>query len=324
MSARNAVLSRQWVRLMVGFLEGLKLTLRTARRRPVTAQYPEPEKRQPVQDRFMGFPALTWDYEVVEPYCTGCMVCVRDCPTQCMSAEMKDNPKAAEGTSSRRKIIDWFEINLGRCILCGICVDVCNFDAIEMSHEHELSKYERDGNRADLDRLLELGREYQTEVDWKPTQPEKNSGVPKQGAKRLAAAKSAVTDAEAKPSGEMTKEERLAAARARVAAKKQAQASGDAVAQVPSDAAAKAKSDMTPEERVAAARAKAAAKKQAQESDDTVAQAPSDAAAKAKSDMTPEERVAAARARAAANKQAEAPGEVDAKTEENPNEGIVD
>ncbi|GIS64168.1 MAG: hypothetical protein CM1200mP3_04160 [Chloroflexota bacterium] len=29
----------------------------------------------------------------------------------------------------------------------GDMVDVCNFDAIEMSHEHELSKYERNGNR---------------------------------------------------------------------------------------------------------------------------------------------------------------------------------
>ena len=286
---------------MVGFLEGLKLTLRTARRRPVTAQYPEPEKRLPVQDRFMGFPALTWDYEVVEPYCTGCMVCVRNCPTQCMSAEMTDNPKAAEGTSSRRKIIDWFEINLGRCILCGICVDVCNFDAIEMSHEHELSKYERDGNRADLGRLLELGKEYQAEVNWKPTQPEKNSGVPKQRTERPAAA-----DAGGKPSSEMTKEERLAAARARAAAKKQTQASGDAISETSPDATAKAKSDMTPEERLAGARARAAAKRQPQASEDAVAETPPDATTKAKSDMTPEERVAAARARAAAKKQTQA------------------
>ncbi len=135
---------------MIGFLDGLLVTLKTAGRRPVTAQYPDPEKRTQVAQRYMGFPALLWDYDVDEPYCTGCMVCVRNCPTQCMSAEMKDNPKNAEGTSRRRKIIDVFEINLGRCILCAICVDVCNFDAIEMSHEHELSKYQHNSNRADL------------------------------------------------------------------------------------------------------------------------------------------------------------------------------
>ena len=163
---------------MIGFLEGLVVTVKSALRRPVTAQYPDPSKRMPVAEAFMGFPALTWDNDVQEPYCTGCMVCIRDCPTQCMSATMKDNPKHAEGTSRRRKIVQEFEINLGRCILCGICVDVCNFDAIEMSHEHELSKYERNGNRVDLPPLLEMGRTYQAETGWSPTQPEKNSGVP--------------------------------------------------------------------------------------------------------------------------------------------------
>ena len=163
---------------MANFLDGLKITLKTARRKPVTAQYPEPDKRLEVQERFMGFPALTWDGDVSEPYCTGCMVCIRNCPTMCMSAKMKDNPLHAEGKSRRRKIIDEFEINLGRCILCGICVDVCNFDAIEMSHEHELSKYERDGNRADLPALLAMGMQYQAASGWQPKQPQKNSGVP--------------------------------------------------------------------------------------------------------------------------------------------------
>ena len=70
--------------------------------------------------------------------------------------------------AGRRKIVERFEINLGRCIVCGICVDVCNFDAIEMSHEHELSKFARNGNRADLDKLIDMGWNYQQEVGWKP------------------------------------------------------------------------------------------------------------------------------------------------------------
>ncbi len=163
---------------MIGFLGGLYVTLKTAFRKPVTDQYPDPEERHQVDLRYMGFPALLWDHDVPEPYCTGCMVCIRACPTQCMSAEMTDNPKYADETSRRRKIVETFEINLGRCILCGICVDVCNFDAIEMSHDHELSKYERNGNRVDLDALLDMGRSFQTETSWSPTNPAKNSGVP--------------------------------------------------------------------------------------------------------------------------------------------------
>ena len=151
---------------MLGNLKGLATTLVSFFRPVVTADYPK--KHLPVNPRFMGFPVLIWDEKVVEPYCTGCMVCIRNCPTQCMGATMKDNPLFAEGKSTRRKIVDEFEINLGRCILCGICVEVCNFDAIEMSHEHELSVVARNGNRANLERLLEMGQKYQKETDWKP------------------------------------------------------------------------------------------------------------------------------------------------------------
>jgi hypothetical protein len=48
-----------------------------------------------------------------------------------------------------------------------------------MSHEHELSKYERNGNRVDLGRLIEMGSQYQQKVKWSPKEPEKNSGLPK-------------------------------------------------------------------------------------------------------------------------------------------------
>ena len=151
---------------MLGNLKGLMTTLAEFFRPVVTAQYPK--EHLPVAPRFMGFPVLTWDEKVGEPFCTGCMVCVRYCPTQCMSATMIDNPLFKEGKSKRRKIMEEFEINFGRCIVCGICVDVCNFDAILMSHEHELSVVSRAGNRANREQLLKMGREYQQQSGWKP------------------------------------------------------------------------------------------------------------------------------------------------------------
>ncbi|MFN3974109.1 MAG: NuoI/complex I 23 kDa subunit family protein [Dehalococcoidia bacterium] len=151
---------------MLASLKGLLLTMRTTFRRPVTAQYPK--EHLPIQPRYMGFPALTWDHKVGEPYCTACMVCVRNCPTQCMKATMKDNPLYKEGRSPRRKIVEAFEINLNRCILCGICVEVCNFDAIVMSYEHELSTFQRNGRRVNLQQLLEMGKRYQALAGWRP------------------------------------------------------------------------------------------------------------------------------------------------------------
>ena len=81
---------------------------------------------------------------------------------------MMDNPLHADGKSHRRKMVESFEINLGRCILCGICVEVCNFDAITMSHEHEISTYARDGRRVDMPVLLDKGRDFQAESGWRP------------------------------------------------------------------------------------------------------------------------------------------------------------
>ena len=154
---------------MLSSVKGMMITLISTLKgfsQPVTRQYPTTPT--PVQPRFMGFPALTWDGNVGEPFCTGCMVCIRNCPTQCMSATMKDNPLNQEGKSHRRKIVDEFEINLNRCILCGICVEVCNFDAIVMSHEHEASVFERNGDRVDLVPLLEMGKKYQEQTGWVP------------------------------------------------------------------------------------------------------------------------------------------------------------
>jgi NADH-quinone oxidoreductase subunit I len=176
---------------MLGSIKGLKVTLSTMMRKPVTAQYPISSKRLDIEKRFMGFPALLWDDSNNEPYCTGCMVCVRECPTQCMSATMTDNEKFAEEKSTRKKIIDSFEINLSRCIVCGICVDVCNFDAIEMSHEHELSKFQRNANRANLESLLDMGKAFQSKINWKPTQV-KNIGDPSLRGRLQAEAKAKV------------------------------------------------------------------------------------------------------------------------------------
>jgi NADH-quinone oxidoreductase subunit I len=113
---------------MKGLLKGLATTLSTAMRKPVTVQYPDVHHPLPVRQR--SFPVLTWDFDHDEPFCTGCNVCIRNCPVDCMSATMQDNPKYAEGTSNRRKIVEKFWIDYARCMRCNICVEVCPFEAL--------------------------------------------------------------------------------------------------------------------------------------------------------------------------------------------------
>jgi len=126
---------------MIGILRGLATTLSTNFRKPVTVQYPN--ERLPLPSRPRGFPHLIWDSEVGEPKCTGCGVCARNCPNGSITVTMKDNELAKEGKSARRKIVDEFTLDIGRCIQCTICVEVCAFDAIEMSDEYEWGAYSR-------------------------------------------------------------------------------------------------------------------------------------------------------------------------------------
>ena len=140
---------------MIGVLKSLMVTMSTMTRKPVTIQYPTEHRKVPERDR--AFPILLYDFEVDEPFCTGCHACERACPVECMTVTMKDNPKHADGTSKRRKIIDEFYIDYGRCMRCNICVEVCNFEAIAMNNTwagHELSRFDRNELVLDLSELL--------------------------------------------------------------------------------------------------------------------------------------------------------------------------
>ncbi len=163
---------------MLGVLRSMLTTLSTTMRRPVTRQYPE--SHRPIPERERAFPLLLWDHGVDEPYCTGCQACERACPCKCMTVTMKDNPRQAEGTSKRRKIVDTFWIDYGRCMRCNICVEVCNFDAIAMNNTWtgiELSAYDRHDLVMDLDELLALSRAGGI-VPWAEYVGEENQKLP--------------------------------------------------------------------------------------------------------------------------------------------------
>ncbi len=55
-------------------------------------------------------------YRILEDACTGCMVCARNCPVDAISGE-------------RRQL---HTIDPDLCIRCGICDQVCNFNAVEV------------------------------------------------------------------------------------------------------------------------------------------------------------------------------------------------
>lgn len=68
--------------------------------------------------------------------CTSCMLCVRECPAWCIDvvAHTEADPTAPAYSNARRdsttKVLESFTIDFGSCMWCGICIDVCPFDAL--------------------------------------------------------------------------------------------------------------------------------------------------------------------------------------------------
>ncbi|MEV4579490.1 4Fe-4S binding protein [Nonomuraea jabiensis] len=103
-------------------------------RKSVTQQYPEVKPALPPRSR--GVIAL------VEENCTSCMLCARECPDWCIYIDShKETIPAPEGGRPRqRNVLDRFAIDFSLCMYCGICIEVCPFDALFWSPEFEYAE----------------------------------------------------------------------------------------------------------------------------------------------------------------------------------------
>jgi NADH-quinone oxidoreductase subunit I len=132
-----------------GLLKGLGVTFRTMSRRSATAQYPHVRPELPARTR--GVIAL------VEENCTVCMLCARECPDWCIYIDShKETVAPKEGGRARtRNILDRFAIDFALCMYCGICVEVCPFDALYWSPEFEYAEYTHEPLTHEKERLRE-------------------------------------------------------------------------------------------------------------------------------------------------------------------------
>jgi NADH-quinone oxidoreductase subunit I len=139
-----------------GFVKGLAVTLRTMTRRSVTRQYPDVPPDLPPRSR--GVIGL------LAENCTSCMVCARECPDWCIYIESHKEtlPPATPGGRERtRNTLDRFAIDYSLCMYCGICVEVCPFDALFWSPEFEYAAHD----------ITELTHEADVLREWMWTVP---------------------------------------------------------------------------------------------------------------------------------------------------------
>ena len=136
---------------------GIKTLIPAPTTGAVTVQYPH-EKEEPTA-RARGVIALKADN------CTVCMLCSRSCPDWCIYIEghkTKAPPRRPGGKERTVSALDRFDIDYSLCMYCGICVEVCPFDALFWSPEYEYSEPRLADLLHDMDRLGE----------WMETVPE--------------------------------------------------------------------------------------------------------------------------------------------------------
>jgi NADH-quinone oxidoreductase subunit I len=131
----------------VGLVKGLGVTLRTMTRPAATRQYPHVKPDLPARSR--GVIAL------IEENCTVCMLCSRECPDWCIYIDShKEQVAPKEGGRARtRNILDRFAIDFALCMYCGICVEVCPFDALHWSPEFEYAEHQIEKLTHEMDTL---------------------------------------------------------------------------------------------------------------------------------------------------------------------------
>ncbi len=163
----------------IGLLKGLAVTFKHLFKHNTVIQYPDVKQELPPRTR--GVIALK------EENCTVCNLCARECPDWCIYIDSHKEtlpPKHEGGRARKRNTLDRFAIDYSLCMYCGICVEVCPYDALFWSPEFEFSEYS----------ITELTHEKEKLSDWMATvlpPPELDTGAAMPDEERVLAAAAA-------------------------------------------------------------------------------------------------------------------------------------
>ncbi len=103
--------------------------------------------RQYQHPRFRG-EEFSW----YENRCTGCASCAKYCPLGII--RIVTDPAKTDMQEGDKYFLEVFDIDIGRCMFCGLCVEACPYDAIHMGSGFEEGRYSRRDLVIDKERLV--------------------------------------------------------------------------------------------------------------------------------------------------------------------------
>ena len=120
-----------------------------------TEQYPENRKTTlHVAKRHRGRLVFVRD-EAGAHKCVACTMCEKSCPNGSIKilSEMREDPETGK---KKRYLLD-YSYDMGDCMFCQLCVNACNFGAIEFTNDFENSVFDRDKLVLHLDKEVYEG-----------------------------------------------------------------------------------------------------------------------------------------------------------------------
>jgi len=133
-------------------MKGLGLTLKYMFSPAVTVQYPF--EKLTLSGLYRG--ALAFHPEI----CISCDMCVRACPSACITLHSERNPE------TKRKDLKWYRIDFAKCNFCRLCEEIC---PTKVKSVHHTKEYEMTfSDRKDF------------VVEWTPENPQPAGSEPGQ------------------------------------------------------------------------------------------------------------------------------------------------
>lgn len=146
---------------------GMGITGKHLGRHAITIQYPEEKWTMPERSR--GVVVLLSDKETGDLNCTGCLLCMKACPS---AAILIDAPRDPE---TKKRTLLSFSVDNTLCCFCGLCEEACNFSAIKMAGNYEMSVEDKETLFWDMSKLQEMGKD----VPYIDTRKKKPAPKPK-------------------------------------------------------------------------------------------------------------------------------------------------
>ncbi len=143
--------------------EGMSITLASMFQGPATVEYPDVDVRsvdsirvglkgkRGYKGNLRGMPEnYRGILDVDMSICTACLICMKACPIDCIAiTNVKCDKRKLQGKNGKpaaqTRAATRFDIDIAKCMFCGLCVEPCPTGAIFHTNEFEMNRDNLEG-----------------------------------------------------------------------------------------------------------------------------------------------------------------------------------